>query len=92
MADTRADVAISNAVWTDLYAGSGIAVGTACSVFNKGSNACLIAISLAAPAATTTGVPLYVGAMGSYAHISAGESGLWAYCPQGATSILVQED
>lgn len=32
MADTRADLAIVEDTWTDLYVGTGIAVGTAVSI------------------------------------------------------------
>lgn len=91
MADTRADVAVAAATWTDLYAATGIAVGTAVDVYNKGSNAVQLAIKATAPASTTVGMPLHVGAVGSFAHVDAGESGLWAYCPQGTTTLLVQE-
>lgn len=91
MADTRADVAISEGVWVDLYSGSGITVGTAVNVYNKGSSPCRLAIKATAPSSTSVGVPLYVGATGSFAYISAGESGLWAYCPQIGTVLLIQE-
>lgn len=91
MADTRADVAVAKGVWVDLYAGSSIAVGTAVDVINKGSHNCVIAISLAAPAATSTGYPLYAGPVGSFASIDASETGLWCYSVDGTTRILVQE-
>lgn len=92
MADTRTDLSIPNAVWTDLYAVTGIAVGTSVDVINKGSNAVLLAIKATTPGVNVTmGLPLYVGPIGSYAHVDAGESGLWAYCAQGTTSLLVQE-
>ncbi len=91
MADTLADVAIPEGVWTDLYDETGIAVGTAVSVYNKGSNACLLAIKATIPSGSTLGVPLHVGPNGSYAYVAAGESGLWAYCVQGTTSLLVQD-
>lgn len=91
MADTIADVLVPNAVWTDLYDETSIAVGTAVTVINKGSNPCLLAISTAAPGTTTVGVPLYVGPIGSTATVAAGENGLWAYCVNGTTSLNIQE-
>jgi hypothetical protein len=91
MADTRADITVQEGVWVDLYSSSGIAVGTAVDVFNKGNWPCLIAIKATAPASPTLGVPLYTGAIGSHLSISAGESGLWCYSPQGTTYVLVQE-
>lgn len=90
MADTRTDIAVPEAVWTDLYAATGIAVGTAVDVINKGSSACYIAIKATAPT-NGVGFPLHVGPVGSFASIDASESGLWAYVPQGTTSLLVQE-
>lgn len=90
MADTRADVVVVEATWTDLYDATGIAVGTAVDVFNKGSNACYLAIKATTPS-NGRGMPLYVGPVGSFAHVDSGESGLWVYCPQGTTRLLVQE-
>ncbi len=91
MSDTRTDVTIPEAVWTDLYAATGIAVGTAVSVYNKGSSAVRLCIKATIPLSVRLGVPLYVGPQGSYAYISAGESGLWAYCDQIGSYLLVQE-
>lgn len=91
MADTRADVVLASTTWTDLYAATGIAVGTAVDVFNKGSNAVVLAIKSTVPGSTDVGLPLYVGAVGSFAHVDAGESGLWAYCHDGISRLLVQE-
>lgn len=91
MANTRADVAITEATWVDLYAASGIAVGTAVTVVNKGSQNCLVAASLAAPASTSTGFPLWAGNVANVLQVGAGELGLWAYCPDSTTKLLVQE-
>jgi hypothetical protein len=93
MANTRDDVLIASQTWTDLYAATGIVVGTAVNVYNKGSNACLLCIKATSPDTDTQiGAPLYAGSVGSFANISAGESGLWVYCDAAAgTRILVQE-
>ena len=91
MADTIADVTVPEGVWTDLYDATSIAVGTAVTVINKGSNSCALAISLAAPASVSVGVPLYVGPIGSTALVAVGGSGLWAYCVHGTTYLNVQE-
>lgn len=90
MAATRPDVTIPAATWVNLYTGSGVAVGTPVTVYNKGSSACNLAVSTAAPASSLTGVPLFVGSVGSMASIDAGETGLWAYSDLG-TRLLVQE-
>lgn len=90
MAITRPDVVIKAGTWTDLYAVTGIAVGTQVVVYNKGSKNCLVAVSSAAPTVRTMGIPLYGGPVGSYAVVSDGEVGLWAYSESGCT-LLVQE-
>lgn len=91
MAVTLEDVTVAQGVWVDLYAATSIAVGTAVTVINTGSNACQIAISVAAPATTTVGIPLYAGASGSSAVVAAAQVGLWAYSPEGTSYINVQE-
>lgn len=88
MADTRTDVPVAAATWTNLYSGSGITVGVAVDIWNKGSSAAVVAIKSTAPSGTTTGVPLPVG---GYLRCSSGASGLFAYSPDGKTSILVQD-
>ena len=90
MADTRDDVVVPEGVWTDLYAATTIAVGTAVSVYNKGSVSCVLATKATAPT-SIIGLPLYVGTSSNFACIDAGETGLWCYCPQGTTRLLVQE-
>ena len=90
MADTRNDILLVPRVWTNLYAASGISLGSAVSIYNKGSGACNIAIKATKPDSSTFGVPLYVGMIGSYAFIPDAQSGVWAYSEQG-TTLLVQE-
>lgn len=91
MADTIADVAIPKGAWTDLYTATSITVGAAVDIYNKGSYPCLIAIAATAPESTTIGIPLWSGAVGNFCTVSTGESGLWAYCTDGTTSLSVQE-
>lgn len=90
MADTRADVVIPAKTWVNLYTATGITLGLAISIYNKGSNYCLLAIKATAPSTTTTGFPVYAGPVGSYASIPVSQTGLWAYSEQG-TILLVQE-
>ena len=97
MANTRNDVAIAQGAWVDLYAGSGVSVGTACTVYNKGSNAFFVVIAASAPATPTTGAPKGIpvttaGLVGSTFSVPASASGLWAYCElNGGSSALVQD-
>lgn len=91
MAATRSDVTVAKGVWVDLYTASGIAVGTAVTVINKGTYTCAIAISSAAPTNNSLGVPLYSGPIGNAAQVQSSEVGLWAYSPQGVSYLNVQE-
>jgi len=91
MAVTRADVTLTADTWTDLYAATGIAVGTAVNVTNKGSRKVFLAIKLAAPTGATFGYPLFAGDIGNFAAVDAAEVGLWAYCADGAGILLVQD-
>lgn len=89
MADTRADIILSPSTWTDLYAATGLVIGTALFIINKGSNTCDVAIKAVAPT-DTRGLPLFAGPIGSSVQITQGESGLWAYSALG-TRLFVQE-
>lgn len=91
MAVTLSDVVVPKGVWTDLYAGSGVAVGTAVTVINTGSNVVQLAIKLTAPTLAQFGVPLYPGPSGSTAQVDPSEVGLWAYSAAGVAYINVQE-
>lgn len=91
MAASRPDIAIPKGVWTDVYNLTGIAVGTAIDIFNKGNYECVVASKSTIPMDTTTlGVPLYTGKDG-YLHVTAGEPGIWVYSPDGIAHILVQD-
>ncbi len=89
MATTRQDVILPKGIWTDLYAASGIPVGTSVSVYNKGSQPIYMAIANQAPTSVTFGVPVYTGADG-FMMIQSNEIGLWACCEYGG-KVLVQE-
>lgn len=96
MANTRSDVAIANGSWIDLYAGSGIAVGTAVSVLNKGSMPVYVCVAATSPTVPTTGapkgVPLFPAGVSSSVSISASASGLWAWCDSVKGSIVLVQD
>lgn len=91
MADTRNDVTLTKDTWVDLYAATGISVGTAVSVLNKGSTDVYVAIKATSPTGATFGVPVYSGSFDNMVTISASESGLWAYSGVHNGIVLVQE-
>lgn len=91
MADTRPDVSIPMNTWKDIYAVTGIAVGTAVQIYNKGSSPCLLVIKATQPTINTMGVPLGWSDAGNNRYISAGESGLWVYSAGNSTYLCVQE-
>lgn len=88
MANTRDDITLTAATWTNLYTASSITVGTAVDLWNKSSAACYVVASATEPSGTTKGIPLNIG---GYLHVTAGEVGLWAYSPQSTIKILVQD-
>jgi hypothetical protein len=90
LADTRADIKIPAGTWVNLYTASTITVGTAVSVYNKGSNPCNLVIKATQPSVTTMGMPLGVGYTGNYAAVPANQTGLWCYSDLGSF-VLVQE-
>lgn len=97
MADTRNDVTIPKGVWVDLFAGSGVTVGTVCTIYNKGSNPIFVSVSATAPAVPTTGspkgVPLYVGGSPeTRITMPTGTSGLWGYCVNNGGGLVLVQD
>ena len=91
MAVTRADITITQGVWTNLYAASGIAVGTEVEVFNKGTYAIKVAVSATQPV-SENGIFLFTFTDGDDPlQIPPGEPGLWALCSSGDGRLLVQE-
>lgn len=91
MAVTRVNVSIPQGVWTDLYAASGIAVGTEVTIYQKTSLQVKIAASALAPT-TVDGITLNSPTDPSDpVEIPPGEPGLWAFCATGSAVILVQE-
>jgi len=75
MADTLPDIELPVNTWVDLYAQSGILVGTRIIVSNKGSSSLILATSATEPT-TLDGVPLetYKDRINE-----SGDSGAWAY-------------
>jgi len=91
MAVTRVNINIPQGVWTDLYAASGIAVGTEVAIYKNTSLAVMIVASAAMPT-TVSGIPLVSPTDPSDPlEIPPGEPGLWALSPNGNAVLLVQE-
>jgi hypothetical protein len=91
MSNTLPDVQLPENTWVNLYSSTGITVGTAVNVTNKGSYPILLAVSVSSPVSSTIGAPLHPGPFGSVAFVDAGESGLWARATVGTSQVLVQE-
>lgn len=91
MADTRLDVSIPSNTWINLYSATGITVGTALEVYNKGNSGCVLVIRATAPPNNTMGIPLGIDSAGQHRYVSAGESGLWCYSAGSSTYLSVQE-
>lgn len=93
MANTLPDVTIAQQVWTNLYTASGITVGTAVTLYNKGSQPFYVAISASAPVTSNQsfGIPVYpYNTPTASLNVPAGASGLWAYSPYQSNTVLVQ--
>lgn len=90
MADTIADIKIAANIWHDIYGLTGISVGTALDIWNKGSNPALLVIKSTLPTSNTDGIPIYAGQFDGYRNISSGESGAWVYSELG-TTLSVQK-
>jgi hypothetical protein len=89
MADTIADVALTNTAYVDLYAATGISVGIALVLQNKGNSDIIVVISAGQPTATDTdGVA--VRPFGFVA-VDPNESGAWAISAT-ESKVSVQED
>lgn len=83
---TRPDVVLTNSAYTDVYAATGIPVGTSLIIQSKSSVGAFLQIRTTQPTATSQD-GILVEAYQFYV-IDAGEVGLWA---RGATKLSVQE-
>lgn len=90
MSTTRPDITVPQDVWTELYALSGIPIGTQVQVLNKTSYPCRIAISALAPT-TVEGIDLPAFPEMEPIEVAAGSLGLWAYATSSPVKLLVQE-
>lgn len=79
MADTLTNTALPAGTWVDLYADTGIAVGTKINVQNLGSSTVWLTVNATAPADGTTRNELSPG--NDKFSNDASDSGAWAYSP-----------
>jgi len=92
-ANTLPDVTLTQSTWVNLYTASGITVGTAVTLYNKGSQPFYVAISASAPTSPspTFGIPVYqYNTPTASLSVPSGASGLWAYQPYQNGTVLVQ--
>lgn len=88
MADTLPDVSLPANAWVDLYAATGIIVGTKVNIHNKGASRITVAVSAAEPISIELGVflaPVGSGASSIPLQNDDGDSGLWAYSQSGGS-------
>ncbi len=86
---TLADVVLTAATWTNLYTATGITLGDALHIWNKGSDNVILAESVASPSGTV-GVPMFVGPLSNYLYVDTGSANIWAYSTLGSR-LSVQE-
>ena len=92
MADTIDDVVLTGTAYQDIYAATGISVGTALILQNKSKNLILVQISASQPSTDSENgfimLPYTEGRVDSIAQVDAGETGCWAI---GTGPLGVQE-
>lgn len=93
MADTLDDFTVVSTEWTDVYATTGIAVGTEVSICNKGGYPLLVKEALTKPLdADDNGVLIATYRSGSNNGIvKAGSSGVWIKATKSGCKVNVQE-
>lgn len=90
MADTITNVTLQPNVYTDLYAETGIAVGTAISVQNIGTRDVYLTVRATQPPVDYDAYNVVQKENGVNLRNTAGASGAWAMCPNGVGKINVR--
>lgn len=90
MADTINNITLQPNVWVDLYAESGISVGTAISVQNIGVFDVNLTVRATQPSLDHNAYNVVQKDNGISYRNSAGDSGAWALCPNGVGKINVR--
>lgn len=93
MADSIADVLVTESAWVDVYTTTGIPIGNALFMVNKGAHTVLVWIGASAPPVSSTdGYPLYPVDHGiNYGTVDAGESGVWVKALEDSCKLHVQQ-
>lgn len=87
MANSHEDLVVNASDWTDVYAATGIAVGTAVIVHNKDRNRLLIQIKATKPVADNNSGVMLDNMASSY--IDSGEAGLFVKAVSGVGQYAV---
>ena len=87
MSDTPEKITIPSKQWVNLYAESGIAVGTAITVHNVGHNQVSLTVKAAEPTNLMAALPI---SFSNHLTNETGDSGAWAYSI-GGSSVIVFE-
>lgn len=80
MADTLENITLTANTWTDLYAETGIAVGTAIKVQNIGVADVYLTVSASTPSLDLDRYNVVQRENGVFLRNDEGSTGAWAYC------------
>ena len=80
MADTLENITLEPNTWTDLYAATGIDVGTAIKVQNLGVADVYLTVSASTPSLDLDRYNVVQRENGIFLRNDTGSSGAWAYC------------
>jgi hypothetical protein len=90
MAETLANVEIPANNWVDLYALTGLTVGTAISVQNIGSADVYLTVAAAQPPVDHNAYNVISRNTGVWLRNTARDTGAWAFCPNAEGKLSVR--
>lgn len=90
MAETLANVDIPANSWVDLYALTGLAVGTAISVQNIGSADVYLTVAAAQPPVDHNAYNVISRNTGVWLRNTSGDIGAWGFCPNADGKLSVR--
>lgn len=91
MADTIQNIVIPSGEWVDLYALSGVTVGTAISIQNIGVCDVYLAVRETQPPLTYDAYNIIQRKNGFWLRNSQGDSGAWGFCAHSGGKVNIRE-